>query len=132
MKLMLTLILLTINSLLFAPEINQVAIVQGERIEPYAKLLHAIGTVESQNNDNAVNRKEMAFGRYQIREIRLKDYYQRTGIHFTLDEMKDSVKAKRVLLYYCRDPYDLDEIPLNWNCRSRPYLMKVKRELTKL
>jgi hypothetical protein len=132
MKLMLTLILLTINSLLFAPEINQVAIVQGEPIKPFESIWRAVCLVESSGRADAYNTEEGAVGIAQIRKIRIDDFNNRAGKNYKLIEMYDTTKAKEVFMWYCRDPYDLDEIPLNWNCRSRPYLLKVKRELTKL
>ena len=131
---MLTILFLAITMRAFCPEYREMIIPEGERIQPFERLTYAIGMVESQNQDTSVNRSELAFGRYQIREIRLQDYFERTGIVYTLEEMKDSIKAKRVLLFYCDQfgPYQLDKICLDWNCQSRKYLAKVKKQLNNL
>jgi hypothetical protein len=116
MKRMITTIFLVFFSLLcLAPIDNALILPVGERINPYKRLLWAVGMVESLNKDSALNPKEMAFGRYQIRQIRLDDYYLRTGIRYKLQEMYDSVKAEKVFLYYCNSPYEFEKIARCWN-----------------
>jgi hypothetical protein len=131
MKTILFLFLLTVTLPAYCPAAHDLVILENKSIHPFEKTIFAIGMTESRNNDNAVNPSEMSYGRYQIRRIRLLDYYQRTGIRYSLPEMKDSVKARKVLNYYCSvfGPYRQDELILNWNCQSKEYLKKVKKHL---
>jgi hypothetical protein len=130
MRITLTIFLLLLFSAnMKAPEYPALIIAEGVRIDPYARLLYSVGMVESRNDDNAVNLLEQAYGRYQIRSIRLKDYYQRTGIRYTLAEMRDSVKSRKVIMYYIHSfgVYRQDKFILSWNCNSQKYLQKVKK-----
>jgi hypothetical protein len=114
-----------------APESKAFFIEQGKKIDPYKRILNAISFVESRHNDNAINWSELSFGRYQIREIRLQDYFERSGIRFNLVDMLDSVKSERVARYYATHIgfRNEDEIILSWNCRSKKYLALVKSHL---
>ena len=116
-----------------APTNTRLIIPAGVVIDPYVKLRYAVGMVESRNDDSAVNRLEMAHGRYQIRPIRLQDYFERTGIRYTLADMHDSVKAETVITYYIHSfgVYNQDKFILSWNCQSKEYLAKVKKYLAK-
>ena len=125
------LILLFVCKVLFAPEHRSALIEYGKKIDPYKRVIEAISWVESRRNDNSINWTEFAYGRYQIRQIRLTDYFQRTGIRYTLTDMLDSAKAERVIRYYAASfgPYNTDGFILDWNCRSREYLRKVKKAM---
>jgi len=94
------LIFLFLCRILLAPEFRTLYIESAKRIDPYKKITDAIGWVESRHNTLAINPKEMAIGYFQIREVRLKDYYRRTGIYYTLSDMLDYDKAARVFRYY--------------------------------
>jgi hypothetical protein len=118
MKLMLTLILLTINSLLFAPEINQVAIVQGEPIKPFESIWRAVCLVESSGRADAYHMEDNGFpsiGIGQIQQSRLNDFNVKSGNTYSLADMYDPEIAKKVFYWYCNDPYNLEKIARCWN-----------------
>ena len=125
------LILLFVCKVLFAPEHRAALVEYGKKIDPYKRVIESIAWVESRRNDNSINWTEFAYGRYQIRQIRLTDYFQRTGIRYTLTDMLDSAKAGNVIRYYASSfgPYNTEGFILDWNCRSREYLRKVKNQL---
>jgi soluble lytic murein transglycosylase-like protein len=90
-------------------------------LTPYEALSRAIGTVESKNDPNAYNSRENAVGIYQVRPIRLDDYYQRTGKRYELNEMYDTIKAKKVFLYYALQYHysETERISREWNGGER-------------
>lgn len=98
-------------------------------------IYNAVTFVESRHNDLAVNIKEQAYGRAQIRQIRLNDYYKRTGKRYTLKQMHDNAKSFEVFEYYAKLLQDDELIIKRWN-GSGPmtiaYYAKVKKALSKL
>jgi hypothetical protein len=119
MKKMITLltIVLLFCRVLFAPEFRTIAIPEAESIDPYKRLIHAIGMVEGRCDTLAYNPDEGAVGFFQIRPIRLKDYNKRTGSHYVMRDMLDYYKAEKVFLYYAREigyP-NYEKIAKNWN-----------------
>ena len=73
---------------------------------PSDKLLDAISVVESHNDDHAVNVKEAAVGRYQIRPQYLKEVNRiqrmRKGTAFTYADRLDKTKARQMVkIYLC-------------------------------
>ena len=62
--------------------------------------LDALAAVESNGDDAAVNRREDAHGRYQIRAAYLADANAALGTRYTLAEMHDPAKAERVVRSY--------------------------------
>ena len=67
-----------------------------------ADLLDAIAAVETNSNDAAVNEREDAHGRYQIRAAYLADANRILGSSYTLADMHDQAKAERVVMAYLR------------------------------
>lgn len=118
--------LLAVMNNLFAPEAHTLMVPEPEGIDRFARIVYAIGMVESGGDATAINHREGAYGKYQIRAIRLKDYHQRTGVKYSVVDMLDEKKAEKVLRYYCNiHKFDRD-IALDWNCRSEVYWRKVK------
>ncbi len=63
----------------YAPDRKTLPIIKSSPVEPYKKLILAIGKVETKEDTLAYNPLEGAVGYFQIRQIRLKDYnYQDT------------------------------------------------------
>lgn len=62
--------------------------------------LEALATVESNGNDSAVNEREDAHGRYQIRQAYLTDANRILGTSYALADMHDPVLAERVVRAY--------------------------------
>jgi len=62
--------------------------------------LDALAAVESNGDDAAVNLREDAHGRYQIRAAYLADANAALGTRYTLADMHDPAKAERVVRAY--------------------------------
>ena len=60
----------------------------------------AIAEIESNTNDNAINVKEDAVGRYQIRPIYVEDVNRISGRDFTLEDRKDPKRALEMVKIY--------------------------------
>jgi hypothetical protein len=102
---------------LSAPDIRSLPVFEATAVEPFDRLIHAIGMVEVRGDTAAYNEIEQATGFFQIRPIRLDDYNRRTGNNYTLSEMFDYDIAKKVFLYYASQigPYNYEKIAKNWN-----------------
>ena len=133
MRLPLTILFLTICGTLYAPGYNSLIIERSEGVDPFARLLRATAIIESGNNHLAYNAQERATGLLQIRPIRLLDYNQRTGSHYTMNDLYDPKISKKIWLFYARkfSVYDFEGISRSWNCNSRAYWMKINKEITK-
>ena len=119
-------------SQLTAPPSGGIAIEVSEGINPYKTIIHAIGEVESKHDTLAYNPGEGATGYFQIREIRLRDYNERTGECLTMTDMYDYHKAERVFLYYATQfRYDdYRSIARDWNkSRTNRYWNRVKKHI---
>lgn len=133
----LILIICALSASLSAPPDPHIPVMQTEALKPFEKLYNAIRTVESGGDSLAIGDKHLkshSYGEVQIRMTRLDDYYQRTGIRYTTQDMFNPAKAKQVFMFYASQigPYDTDRIIKSWN-GSGPmteiYLKKVKRYL---
>lgn len=101
----------------------------------FNSLWSALKMVESSNNPFAINPDEQAYGVSQIRQVRLDDYYNRTGKLYTLkDCLKEEVSLEIFSFYYQR--YEDWELAVRrWNgsgSRTYTYLNRIKREMTKV
>lgn len=67
-----------------------------------ADIYDAIAEVESNTNDYAVNIKEYAVGRYQIRPIYIKDVNRIAGTSYTLDDRYNAQKAREIVQIYTK------------------------------
>ena len=119
---------------LLAPVSPAITIIVSEGINPFTKLIHAVGMVEGRCDTLAYNHEEGAHGFFQIRQVRINDYNRRTGSHYQLVEMYDYAKAEKVFLYYASQigPYNHEKIAKSWN-GSGPmtidYWRKIKKYL---
>ena len=131
MKTPLIILFLLISAKMYAPGYNSLIIERSEGVDPFARLLRATAIIESGNNHLAYNAQERATGLLQIRPIRLLDYNQRTGSHYTMNDLYDPKISKKIWLFYARkfSVYDFEGISRSWNCNSRAYWMKIKKEL---
>ena len=103
-------------------------------ISPLQPLWEAVCTVESSNVKDTVNRAEMAYGIAQIREIRIRDYNERTGKGYTLEDCLDSAISREVFMYYAEKIGDYEKAAKKWNgsgYKTELYWEKVKKELNK-
>lgn len=116
----------------WAPTGKVMFICRPEPITPFARIIYAIGMVECGNDTAAINDQEQAYGYFQIRKVRLVDYYKRTGIKYTLGDMLDYRKALGVFIFYARGhgAGNPERIARDWNGsgpKTTDYWNKVKR-----
>jgi hypothetical protein len=122
---------LLISKILFAPNEKVIYIELKNGINIYEPLMEAIFEVESSKNINAYNPHEQATGGLQIRPIRLRDYNNRTGKHYTMKDMFNFDISKAIFMYYTKGR-SFEEVAKSWN-GSGPktiiYWNKVKNRL---
>jgi hypothetical protein len=121
-------------SLAFAPRDESILIFENPPIEPYQKLMHAIGMVETFNDTTAYNPFEEAAGFLQIRPVRVEDYNARTGSNYSIKDMYNYEISEKVFLYYASQigPYNYERIAKKWNGSGKmtiQYWEQVKRHL---
>jgi len=102
--------------------------------QPYRRLIHAIGIVETKCDTLSYNPVEEATGYFQIRPIRLQDYNKRTGSRYTMKDLFNYNISEKIFLYYARQagPYDLEKIARRWNGSGKKtihYWNRVKKYL---
>jgi len=112
-----TLLLLSFAFRVSAPSRESLIIIDSHPIEPYKRLIHAIGMVETRRDTLAYNPIEKAAGYFQIRPIRLKDYNKRTGSNYKMKDMFNYEISEKIFLYYAHQigPYNFEHIAKNWN-----------------
>lgn len=133
-KLLFVTLLLLLSSDLLAPVNNSLSLFFTPPVEPFKKLIHAIGMVETKHDTLAFNRTEGAVGYFQIREIRLEDYNKRTGSSYKMTDLYDYHVSEKIFLYYASKtgPYDFETIARNWNGsgpKTHYYWNRVKKHL---
>jgi hypothetical protein len=118
----------------FAPSSESLVIIDTPPVEPFNRLIHAIGMVETRYDTLAYNPVEKAVGYFQIRPIRVEDYNKRTGSNYTMKDMFDYKNSEKIFLYYASliGPYNFEKIAMNWNGsgpRTINYWKRVKKYL---
>ena len=113
----------------FAPSSGSMIIIDTAPIEPFKKLIHAIGMVETSFDTLAYNPVEKAAGYFQIRPIRIIDYNIRTGSNYTTKDMFDYKTSEKIFLYYASQigPYNFEQIAKNWNGSGKKTIQYWKR-----
>lgn len=129
-----TILLIMFSLPLYAPAERCLYAERPEIIQPFENLIDAIGFVETGHDTIAINYQEQAYGFFQVRKIRLDDYYLRSGITYLLVDMLDYDKAREVFLFYCSmyGPYEMERIARRWNGSgpmSEDYLKKVSAKM---
>lgn len=101
----------------FAPCSESLVIIGSRPVEPFKKLIHAIGMVETRLDTLAYNVEEEATGFFQIRPVRVIDYNKRTGSNLSLKDMYNYEIAEKIFLYYASiiGPSDFEKIAKSWN-----------------
>jgi len=117
-----------------APDLKVFYITFSKPVNAYDRLVNAVVRIESAGDPLAYNQLEEAVGAFQIRPIRLLDYYQRTGINYKIEECFDYDISKEIFLYYARlTGYpDYETIARNWNGSGKStltYWGKIKSNL---
>jgi hypothetical protein len=113
----LTIILFSISLKVSAPVSGSLLIMDSRPVEPYNRLIRAIGIIETRFDTLAYNPVEEAAGYFQIRPIRLEDYNRRTGNHYTMKDMFNYKISEKIFLYFADQigPYDFEQIAKKWN-----------------
>jgi hypothetical protein len=133
-KLIIVTTLLLSSLRVMAPSTELLTIIRSNPIEPYSKLVHAIGMVETKWDVSAYNPVEEAAGVFQIRPVRLKDYNKRTGSRYRMKDLYNYKVSEKIFLYYASKagPNDFERIARNWNgsgIRTYYYWAQVKKQL---
>jgi hypothetical protein len=112
-----TLLLLSLSYRASSPSINGFIIYAPPPVEPYKRLIFAVGTVETMNDTLSYNPIEEAAGYFQIRPIRLQDYNRRTGSKYTTKDLFNYEISEKIFLYFADliGPYDFEQIARKWN-----------------
>ena len=100
-----------------APAWKSMPIMDLSPIQPYMKLVFAIGMVETKGDTLAYNPLEEAVGYFQIRPVRLIDYNIRTGSTYTMNDLYNFKTSERIFLYFADQvgPYNFEQIARKWN-----------------
>ena len=116
-KIVLVSVLLSVTFKALAPSRESFTIFAPESVNPYKRLIYAIGMVETKLDTFAYNPVEKAVGYFQIRPVRLEDYNKRTGRHYKMKDMYNYSIAEKIFLYYAQmaGPYNFDKIARRWN-----------------
>jgi hypothetical protein len=133
-KLVLVSVLLSVTLMAMAPSRESLVIFQSTPVQPYKRLIHAIGIVETKCDTLSYNPVEKATGYFQIRPVRLEDYNKRTGSHLKMKDLFNYKISEKIFLYYARKigPYDPEKIARSWNGsghKTAYYWDRVKRYL---
>jgi hypothetical protein len=111
------LLLITGNFRASSPSINSLIIFAPIPVEPYKKLIFAVGMVETMHDTLSYNPREEAAGYFQIRPIRLEEYNRRTGNKYTTQDLFNYEISEKIFIYFADliGPYDFEQIARRWN-----------------
>lgn len=118
-----------------APTSGALCVFRSEGINPFEGIYYGICMVESEMDSLAYNSKDPHGGSHgisQIGLIRLRDYNQRTGKKYTVQDLYRPVISREIFMYYASKfgPYKQDLLIRKWNGggpKTYKYLKKVKR-----
>jgi hypothetical protein len=133
-KIICSTIFLLLASFAFAPDTKSIVIVENQPVGPFKKLVYAVGMVETMNDTMVYNPVEEAIGFLQIRPIRLKDYNERTGSNYSMNDMYNYNISEKIFLFYASQigPYNFERIAREWNgsgIKTIEYWKQVKEYL---
>ena len=116
-KLFMILIFAGLPGLATNPPQKNIYLPTGRILKPYEAICRAVAVYESNNDSMRLNRKEMAFGLYQIRQPMLTEFNRSTGKTYVLQEMFNKNKSKEVLLWHASQfrPDEVEKISRTWN-----------------
>jgi hypothetical protein len=116
-KIIFVTVLLSLTFRVLAPIRVTMNVAVPSPVQPYRKLINAIGKVETNYDTIAYNPEEKAVGIFQIRPIRLEDYNKRTGNRYKMKDLYNYEISEKIFLYYASEigPYDFEKIAKRWN-----------------
>ncbi len=117
MKYLIFALFLSISGILYAPALDYTPMMAGIEINPFSELFTATCTVESGNDQNAINEKEQAYGAAQIRQCKLTDYNRQTRNHYSLADCLDPAISRRIYMHFAAmyNPSELEQVSRVWN-----------------
>lgn len=130
-RLLFILILFIAAQAMSAPGKVVLLIVKDTPINFYDPLIQAVTWVESMDGQYTYNPKENAVGWFQIRQIRVDDYNQRTGSNYVLEDFYDYKLSREMFLYFAQGR-SYEEVARSWNGSGEQtieYWEKVQKEL---
>lgn len=114
-KLTLTLTALSISWVSYTIEMDKKAAnFKAENWKHYELLADAIFQYESSCDSMALNRKEQAFGGFQIRQCKLTDYNNLTGSNYTLKDCYNLQLSRKIFLFFAKGK-SLEMAAKRWN-----------------
>lgn len=133
-KIVLAAVFLAVTVKALAPSRDSFVIVSPEPINPYKRLIYAIGMVETKCDTLAYNAFEEAVGYFQIRPVRLEDYNKRTGNRYKKRDLYNYTISEKIFLFYAHEigPYNFEKIARRWNGsgpKTYHYWNRVKKYL---
>jgi hypothetical protein len=119
-----------------SPPIKTLIIANYEPIKPFLILWEAVTIVESNKDATAYNKLSQATGIAQITPILVKDYNNRSGKSYMLNDCYDIQISKEIFMFYCMlyRTSDFEYIARRWNgsgYKTKKYWRRVKSELNK-
>jgi hypothetical protein len=138
-RMLITTLCILLSIPVFAPGDGSLPVLYTEPVKPYEAIWNATCFIESSFNPFAVgdkHLKEQSYGIAMIRQSRLDDYFKQTGIRYTVTDMFDPLKARRVFMWYATGT-DMEVISRCWNGGERgmekestkEYWKKIKAKL---
>lgn len=105
-----------------------------EPVDAYSRLIKAVVEVESGGDTLAFNLQEEAYGAFQIRPIRLLDYYLRTGKKYKIEDCYNYAISEEIFHYYAllNGSLDYQSIASDWNGSGKMTLDYWKKVLSHL
>lgn len=131
MRSILFIFFLSLTTKAVAPDMPILSIPRSQPVDLYDRLITAVVNVESSGDTLAYNLIEDAYGAFQIRPIRLRDYNSRTGKNYLMKDCYRYNISKEIFLYYAkRIGYpEYETIARQWNgsgSKTLVYWQKVK------
>jgi hypothetical protein len=117
MKTIITILFLFLSIRIAAPPVKELMIISDKPINPYEAGFRATCQVETGDNLFAFCEVENAHSIVQIREIRLRDYNNRTRSHYTILDLYDYRVSRKIYMYYASqiDYHNQERIAREWN-----------------
>ena len=138
-KMTILLTTIMIYAQLAAPPSNSGVIFEAEGVCPFEQIWQTTIQIESSGDRFAIGDNGKSYGIAQIQQSRIDDYYRRTGIRYTLQDMFDAEKSRSVFMYYAQThgPYQQEVICREWNAgprwrnikQTKDYWQKIQRRI---
>ena len=113
-KILFIFVLILLSLMCRAPELSVLHIIMPDIINSFEPLVKAITYVESCDGKYTYNKAKNSVGWFQIRQIRVDDYNQRTGSNYKLENFYDYKLSRKMFLYYASGK-TFEQAAKRWN-----------------